>query len=76
MTTTALTTKIREVVNKIPHASGLASLVTTTAALNTKIEEVENKISDNSGLIKKTDRENISLMLIMINLRVAYFIQR
>lgn len=49
MTATVLVTKIREVENKIPDTSGLA----TATVLNKKIGEVENKIPDVSRLIKK-----------------------
>ena len=71
-----MNTKISKVENKIPDASGLV----TTIVLNTKISGVENKIPSVSGLVKKTDydakikelRENISLMLVIINLQVTY----
>ena len=76
VTTTVSNTKISEVENKISYTR---SLVTTTV-WNTKISEVENKIPSASGLVKKTDydakikelRENISLMLVIINLQVTY----
>ena len=45
MATTVLTTKICEVENKIPDASGLV----TTTVLSTKTGEVENKIPDVNG---------------------------
>ena len=56
----------------------------TSTVLNTKISEVENKIPTVSGLVKKTDydaklsdlKENISPLLIMINLQVTYLMQR
>ena len=44
-----MNTKIGEVENKIPDASGLV----TFTVLNTKIGEVENKLLDVSGLVKK-----------------------
>ena len=47
MTTTVLNTKISEVENKIPEASGLV----TTTVFNTKIGEVENKIPDHAEYI-------------------------
>ena len=71
--------KIRDVENKIPDISGLV----TTAALDTKIGEVENKIPDVSGLVtiavtlkQQTLMENISLLLIIINIQMTYLIQR
>ena len=58
---------------------------TTTADLDTKIGEVENKIPDIIDLVKKEKEfmtlisqismENISLLLIMINLRVKKLMQ-
>ena len=58
----------------------------TKTVLNTKISEVENKNPNVSGLVKKKEqimvlkyqtlKENISLLLIIINLRVTYVIQR
>ena len=51
MTTTVLNTKMGEVKNKIPNATGLA----TTAVFSRKIEETKNKIPDVSGLVKKAD---------------------
>ena len=58
--------------NKIPDIIGLAS----TAILNTIIREVKNKNPDVNGLVKmqimtlkyQTWKENISLLLIIINL--------
>ena len=75
MTTTVLNTKIK-VKNKIPDTSH----VVTTTVMNTKISEVKNKIPIVIGLVKKTDygakkktlRENISLLLITINLQMTY----
>ena len=55
----------------------------TTTVLNIQISEAENKIPSVSGLLKKkqimtlkrkTLTENISLLLIIINLQMAYFI--
>ena len=55
----------------------------TTTVLNIQISEAENKIPSASGLLKKkqimtlkrkTLTENISLLLIIINLQMAYFI--
>lgn len=58
---------------------------TTTADLDIKIGEVENKISDIIGLVKKKKEfmtlisqismENISLLLVMLNLRVKKLMQ-
>ena len=61
---------------KFPDITGLA----TTVVLNTTINEVENKIPDASKLVKKADYDtkikefegNISLQLILINLRVNH----
>ena len=82
VTATVLTTKIGEVDNKIPSTSGLV----TTIVLDTKIGEVEHKIQGVSGLVKKTDyitlkcqtlrKAKILLLLIIINLRVKYLMQR
>ena len=44
-------TKISEVENKIPDASGLV----TITVVNTKIGKIENKITDINGLVKKKD---------------------
>ena len=53
----------------------------TTTVLNTKIGEVEHKTLDVSSLVEKTDyknfkyktsRENVSLLLIVINLLLTY----
>ena len=73
MTTALLNTKLGRIDN------------TTTADLDTKIGEVENKIPDIIDLVKKekefmtlisqTSMENISLLLIMINLRVKKLMQ-
>ena len=55
----------------------------TATVLNIQISEAENKIPSVSGLLKKkqimtlkrkTLTENISLLLIIINLQMAYFI--
>ena len=55
----------------------------TTTVLNIQISEAENKIPSVSGLLKKkqimtlkrkTLTENISLLVIIINLQMAYFI--
>ena len=46
-----MNTKISEIENKIPYASGLV----TTTVLDTKIGEVDNKIPNVSGLVKKID---------------------
>ena len=64
--------KTGKVENKIPDIIGLAS----TAILNTIIREVENKNLDVNGVVKmqimtlkyQTWKENISLLLIIINL--------
>ena len=64
--------KTGKVENKIPDIIGLAS----TAILNTIIREVENKNPDVNGVVKmqimtlkyQTWKENISLLLIIINL--------
>lgn len=61
---------------KFRDITGLA----TTVVLNTTINEVENKIPDASKLVKKGDYDtkikefegNISLQLILINLRVNH----
>ena len=61
---------------KFRDITGLA----TTVVLNTTINEVENKIPDASKLVKKADYDtkikefegNISLQLILINLRVNH----
>ena len=73
MTTALLNTKLGRIDN------------TTTADLDTKIGEVENKIPDTIDLVKKEKEfmtlisqismENISLLLIMINLRVKKLMQ-
>ena len=73
MTTALLNTKLGRIDN------------TTTADLDTKIGEVENKIPDIIDLVKKEKEfmtlisqismENISLLLIMINLRVEKLMQ-
>ena len=73
MTTALLNTKLGRIDN------------TTTADLDTKIGEVENKIPDIIDLVKKEKEfmtlisqismENISLLLIMINLRVKKLMQ-
>ena len=73
MTTNLLNTKLGRIDN------------TTTADLDTKIGEVENKIPDIIDLVKKEKEfmtlisqismENISLLLIMINLRVKKLMQ-
>ena len=61
----------------------VGGLVTITI-LNTKINQVENKNSNVSGLVKKIDydakildimKENISLLLIITNLRATYLMQ-
>ena len=76
VTTAVPNTEIGEVKKKILDASELA----TTALFNTKIGEVGNKIPDVSKLVKKADydyctsKENISLLLIIISLRVTYLI--
>ena len=57
---------------KVPDFSGVA----TTAVLNLKISKGENKIPDVNDLVKKTDyyakikktKENISLLLMVVNL--------
>ena len=75
VTTTVLNTKIK-VKNKIPDTS----CGVTTVVMNTKISEVKNKIPGVIGLAKKTDyeakkktlKENISLLLITINLQMTY----
>ena len=67
---------IGNVNEKIPYTSGLV----TTTVLNTKTSEVENKITSAGGLVKKKQimtliqktGENISLLLIVKNLRVTY----
>ena len=64
--------KTGKVENKIPDIIGLAS----TTILNTIIREVENKNPDVNGVVKmqimtlkyQTWKENISLLLIIINL--------
>ena len=73
MTTALLNTKLGRIDN------------TTTADLDTKIGEVENKIPDIIDLVKKEKEfmtlisqismENISLLLVMINLRVKKLMQ-
>ena len=73
MTTALLNTKLGRIDN------------TTTADLDTKIGDVENKIPDIIDLVKKEKEfmtlisqismENISLLLIMINLRVKKLMQ-
>ena len=49
----------------------------TTTVIDIKIGEPENKIPDVSVLVKKTDiEENTLLVLIIINLREKYLMQR
>ena len=64
--------KIGDVNKKIPDVSELV----TVTALNTKIKEVEKKIPDLNGLVKQKSRENTLLLLIILNLWVAYLMQR
>ena len=72
--------KIESVEDKMPDGSGLVKRPVFT----TKIGKVENKIHDLNGLVKKIVydakiqkwRENVSLILIIINLRVIYLMQR
>ena len=74
--TTVLNTKIAEVKNEIPAISGLV----TAIILNTKIGEVENKIPSVIDLVRKQVitlkyqilRQNILLLLVIINLQVKY----
>ena len=61
---------------------GVCELV-TTSVFNRETDEVENKTSNVSGLVKKimtlnyqTSNEDISLFLIITNLRVTYLMQR
>ena len=76
-TTAVLNTNIGEVVNETRDTS----LLLTTAALNTEIKSIENKISGATDKTKQkmkqiiiikyqTLEKNISLYLIIINLRV------
>ena len=76
-TTAVLNTNIGEVVNETRDTS----LLLTTAALNTEIKSIENKISGATDKTKQkmkqiiiikyqTLEKNISLFLIIINLRV------
>ena len=55
MITAGLNTKISEVENIIPYASGSVN----TAVLNTKTGDVENKKPDASALVKKTDHKKL-----------------
>ena len=72
--------KTGKVENKIPDIIGLAS----TAILNTIIREVENKNPDVNGVVKmqimtvkyQTWKENISLLLIIINLFTSDILER
>ena len=78
MTTTVRNTKIKVVENNIP---GTIDLV-TTSFINTNIIATENKILNVSGLVKKIDygakikEKNISLVLIITNLRITQLMQR
>ena len=70
---------VGDVTNKVPDVSGLL----TTAVFDTKIREVENKTPNVSGIVKKTvlgakisKIKDISLLLILINLRDVYLMQR
>ena len=76
-TTAVVNTNIGEVVNETRDTS----LLLTTAALNTEIKSIENKISGATDKTKQkmkqiiiikyqTLEKNISLFLIIINLRV------
>lgn len=68
--------KIKGVEKTFPDITGLAA----TVCLNRKNNEVKNKILDASKLVKKADyynkikefEINISLQLILINLRVKH----
>ena len=79
VTKPVLNAKIK-VKNKIPDTS----CVVTRIVMNTKISEVNNKIPSVIGLVKKTDydakkktlTENISLLLITINLQMTYLMSR
>ena len=67
--------KIGDVDEDIPDGSGLV----TATVFNTKINEVENKIQAVTDLPRKTDyilSEITFLLLIIINLRVTYLMQR
>ena len=72
--------KIKGVEKKFPDITGLAA----TVFLNRKINEVNNKIPNASKLVKKADyynkikefEINISLQLILINLRVKHLMSR
>ena len=76
MTTAIFNTKIGAVEIKIPETSGLG----TTAVYNTTTGAVENEIPDVNDLVRKqfmtlkyqTLRKNTLLLLIIINLQVAY----
>ena len=78
MTTAVRSTNIKVVENNIP---GTIALV-TTSFVNTNIRATEKKILNVSGLVKKIDygakikEKNISLVLIITNLRITYLMQR
>ena len=70
---------VRDVTNEGSDVSGLL----TTAVFDTKIREVENKTPNVSGIVKKTVLDakiskikDIPLLLILINLREVYLMQR
>ena len=78
MTTAVRSTNIKVVENNIPGTIGLV----TTSFVNTNIRATENKILNVSGLVKKIDygakikEKNISLVLIITNLRITQLMQR
>ena len=70
---------VRDVTNKVPDLTGLL----TTTVFDTKIREVENKTLNVRALVKKTVLDakiskikDIPLLLILINLRDVYLMQK
>ena len=67
--------KIGDVDQKIPDVSGLV----TTSVLDKQISELKNEIPGASDLAKKTNydsRKSRKSVLVLLNLRVTYLMQR
>ena len=72
MITTVLNTKISEVENEIPNASGLV----TTTVLNTKVNEVENKIHNHDKYFTTPEYNKLTAENFTARLKQAHLVTK